>query len=157
MVTLPVVRSSDAALVQSQPLVAVFVGGTSGISEYTLRALAKTHASKGKGLRAYIVGRKASAAEKIIADCKTVCPSGDFQFVKAEDLALLKDVDRVCAEIQRVEEEKGMAGEGKARIDILVMSQHYFPLSFEPRHGTFLYLFRTSILGIFGFPPLCKY
>lgn len=63
MVKLNEVRALNTALVQSQPLVAVFFGGTSGIGHYTLRALATASAAGGKGFRAYIVGRKAKAAE----------------------------------------------------------------------------------------------
>ena len=135
MVKLDIVRKSNAGFVQSHPLVAVFVGGTSGIGEFTLRALAKTHGRQGKGLRAYIVGRNVAAAEKIIADCTGLCPSGQFRFVKAADLSLLKDVDRVCAEVAELEEKESAASSGKARIDILVMSQHYFPLIFQSRKG----------------------
>lgn len=122
MVRLNVVRAANAALVNSQPLVAVFVGGTSGIGEYTLRALASTHSDKGKGLRVYIVGRKAAAADAIIADCQRVCPAGQFKFVQADDLALLKDVDRVCEEIVKNEEVEGQDGQ-KPGIDLLFMSQ----------------------------------
>ena len=135
MVRLDIVRKSNAGFIQSHPLVAVFVGGTSGIGEFTLRALAKTHGRQGKGLRAYIVGRNTAAAEKIIADCTGVCPSGQFRFVKAGDLSILKDVDRVCAEVTELEEKECAASGGKARIDILVMSQHYFPLIFQSRKG----------------------
>ncbi|KAI9717646.1 MAG: hypothetical protein M1812_004591 [Candelaria pacifica] len=135
MVQLEVVRSANATLVKSQPLVAVFVGGTSGIGEFTIRALAATHGKEGKGLRLYIVGRNSSAAEKTISECKSVCPEGDFRFVKANDLALLNDVDRVCDEIIRIEEGIKADG-GSARVDLLNLSQHYFPLTFEPRSDT---------------------
>lgn len=143
MVNLDIVHASNTKLVHSHPLVAVFVGGTSGIGEYTLRALAATHGKDGKGLRAYIVGRKAAAAEKTIAHCASICPKGQFLFVKAGDLSLMKDVDRVCAEITQLEKKESAKNGEKARIDVLVMSQHYFPLLFEPRKGTYLvYWFR---------------
>jgi len=138
MVALPVVRASNTALVQSHPLVAVFVGGTSGIGEYTIRALAATHGDHGKGLRIYIIGRNAAAAEQTIAYCRSVCSRGQFLFVKANDLSLLKDVDRVCAEIVRLEEKGVASNGGKPRLDILVMSQAYFPLLFKPRKGTYI-------------------
>ncbi|KAK9321583.1 hypothetical protein V1517DRAFT_170511 [Lipomyces orientalis] len=133
MVHIEVVRSCNSTLVKKQPLVAVFVGGTAGIGESSVRALAATHSVQGKGLRLYIVGRNADAAEKIISDCVRICPVGQFRFVPAEDLALLKDVDRVCAEIVRAEENENKYGE-TARLDILVMSQGY--ISFEPRRET---------------------
>ena len=131
MVQMDVVRASNSSLVKSHPLVAVFVGGTSGIGEYTIKALAATHAKQGQGLRLYIVGRNADAAEKTISDCTRVCPEGDFRFVKAGDLALLKDVDSVCAEIVRMEE--GSAKGGAARVDLLLLTQAYF--SFDSRIG----------------------
>jgi NAD(P)-dependent dehydrogenase (short-subunit alcohol dehydrogenase family) len=132
IVQIDVVRSCNSTLIKTQPLVAVFVGGTSGIGEYTIRALAAAHSDQGKGLRLYIVGRNADAARATISDCVRVCPGGQFRFVQAEDLALLKDVDRVCAEIIRIEEDENVKG-GTARVDLLVMSQAY--LSFEPRRG----------------------
>lgn len=134
MVQIDLVRASISNFVRSRPLVAVFVGGTSGIGEFTIQALATTHGSDGKGIRAYIVGRNAAAAEKTIAECRSTCPTGEFIFMKAKDTSLLSDVDRVCAEITELEEKNKADGE-VARIDILVMSQHYFPLLFEPRHG----------------------
>ena len=137
MVQNDLVRASISDLVRSRPLVAVFVGGTSGIGEFTIQVLATTHGSDGKGIRVYIVGRNAAAAEKTIAECRSKCPSGEFIFVKANDLSLLSDVDRVCAEITELEEKNKADGEAP-RIDILVMSQHYAPLLFEPRHGKHL-------------------
>ena len=138
MVQIDLVRASVSNLVKSRPLVAVFVGGTSGIGEFTIQALATTHGSDdGKGIRAYIVGRNAAAAEKTIAECRRTCPSGEFIFVKAKDLSLLADADRVCTEIIKLEEKNKADGE-VPRIDILVMSQHYFPLLFESRHGASL-------------------
>ena len=139
MVQIDLVQSSISDLVKSQPLVAVFIGGTSGIGQFTIKALAANHGSNGKGIRVYIVGRNAAAAENTIAECRRTCPSGQFVFVKARDLSLLGDVDSVCAEIIELEEINNSDG-GSPRIDILVMSQHYFPLLFEPRHGMFLYL-----------------
>ena len=130
MVQIDAVRSSNSLLVKSHPLVAVFVGGTSGIGEYTVKALA-THAKQGQGLRLYIVGRNADAAEKTISDCTRLFPEGDFRSVKAGDLALLRDVDLVCAEIMRMEEESFTGG--PARVDLLVLTQAYF--SFDARKG----------------------
>lgn len=143
MVKLYVVRAANAALIKTQPLVAVFVGGTSGICEYTLRALAATHADVGKGLRVYIVGRNASAAGAIISDCLHICPTGQFRFVQAKDLALLRDVDRVCSDIIKNEESEGTNG-GNPRVDLLVMSQAC--AIFGPRKGK-LCCMRHCLLG----------
>ena len=133
MVSLEVVRSSNAALVKLQPLVAVFVGGTSGIGSYAVQALAK-HAKDGKGLRLYIVGRNKTAADRITSECQKVCPDGQFRFIQTDDLAVLKNVDSVCAELISLEQkETGLTG-GKPKIDLLVMSQAY--LAFNGRTGT---------------------
>ncbi|MCJ1284588.1 hypothetical protein MMC26_003921 [Xylographa opegraphella] len=148
MVQIDRVRSCNSTLVKTQPLVAVFVGGTSGIGENTIRALAAAHSDQGKGLRLYIVGRNAEAAKKIIAECVHVCPRGQFRFVQAGDLALLKDVDHVCSDITRMEEEENAKG-GHGRVDLLVMSHHYFPLLFQPRTGILF-----SFIVSFTVPPL---
>lgn len=155
MVALPVVRASNTTLVQSHPLVAVFVGGTSGIGECTIRTLAATHGDQGKGLRIYIVGRNAAAAEQTIAYCRSVCSRGQFLFVKADDLSLLKDVDRVCSEILRLEEKEAALSGGKPRLDILVMSQAYFPLLFQPRKGMNVKLYLPISPSRSNHTPLC--
>lgn len=122
MAQIEAIRAATKSLLQSQPLVAAFVGGTSGIGEYTVRALANSYPGEGDGLRVYIVGRNAKAAQKIISDCIRLCPKGQFDFVQAEDLSLLRDVDHVCARIIQLEEEQGSKGQ-KPRLDLLVMSQ----------------------------------
>lgn len=133
MVTLATVREVNTALVKRQSVVAVFVGGTAGIGEFGARGLAKTHSEQGKGLRIYIVGRNTKAAERIIADCRQLCPQGQFIFVPAKDLALLKDVDRVCKNlIAREHEEAAKVGQ-VAKIDFLVMTQGLLNLT---RKGT---------------------
>lgn len=132
MVAIDVVRATNARLVQDHSLVAVIIGGTSGIGEYTARQLTATIAKQsGKGLRLYIVGRNQTAADKIIADCSKDYPQGEFRFMKADDLALVKDVDRVCKEITTAEERASQKpNAGPARIDFLVMTQGF--LSFSP-------------------------
>ncbi len=130
MVRLEVVRSCNTALLKSKPFVAVFFGGTAGIGECGVRSLASTHGSEGKGLRVYIVGRNQEAAANTIAHCLEVCPTGHFQFVPAKDLSLMRDIDRVCAEI--ISEERKASGE-TAKIDFLCLSQGF--LSFKGRRG----------------------
>ena len=130
MVQLEAARAANADLVKSKPLVAVFFGGTAGIGERAVRSLATTHGSAGKGLRVYVVGRSQTAADKIIADCREACPAGQFNFVQATDLSLLKDVDRVCGEITRAEEKFAVEkSDGPARIDFLVLTQGMLSLS----------------------------
>ena len=135
-------RSANVALTK-HPLVAVFIGGTSGIGEYTLRSLASNHGSTGAGLRVYIVGRNTVAAEKIIADCRRLAPSGEFYFLQAADLSLIKDVDECCRELVDLERQK--AGSAAARIDLLVMSQGI--LLFGGRKGIlFNHITKVSML-----------
>lgn len=129
MVTLDITRSANLSVVQSQPLVAVFSGGTNGIGLTTLKALAASHSTTGKGLRVYIIGRNQQATEKIIVDCQSLCPKGDFRFIQTSDLALLKEVDRVCEEITKAEHACAASGD-KPRVDMLFMSQG--ELSLEP-------------------------
>lgn len=81
-----------------QGLVAVFVGGTSGVGEYTLKAFAKYAPNP----RAYIVGRSHEAADRVIKECKQLNPDGKFEFIKA-DVSLLKNVDGVCRQIKSKE------------------------------------------------------
>ena len=128
MVNINEVRALNTALVQKMPFVAVFFS-TGGIASYTLRALATTAASGGKELRAYIVGRKAEPAEKMIAECRGILPRGEFKFVKAEDLSLIREIDRVCGEITKEVNNEG------GRIDYLMMGQG--GSIFLPRKGMF--------------------
>ena len=55
----------------------------------------------------------------VIAECQELCPTGQFRFVKANDLTLLKDVDRVCEMIKRMEEEE-MRKEERGRSQELI-------------------------------------
>ncbi|KAG8628108.1 hypothetical protein KVT40_003981 [Elsinoe batatas] len=128
MVSYDKVREANAALVASQPLVAVFFGGASGIGAYVFAQLAATHGTTGRGLRAYIVGRNAQAAAANIAEARRVCPEGSFHFVQAKDLALLKGVDEACAEVERLERDNAGCDNvvGGPRIDLLYMSQALF-------------------------------
>ncbi|KAI1211904.1 NAD(P)-binding protein [Annulohypoxylon truncatum] len=137
MVKLDVVRSANAALADgTKPFVAVVAGGTAGIGEATVRALAATFAGRGSGdgdrgfLRVYIVGRNREAAHKIIAECETACPGGVFRFYKG-DLSLLKEVDRVCAEIIGIEQREADAKAAPAKIDFLVCCQGVLSLTVE--------------------------
>jgi hypothetical protein len=102
MVQLSQVIASNRRIPSGFPngLVAVFVGGTSGVGEYTLKALAQ-YVGKIK-LRVYIVGRSEEAASRIIKECKQLSSSGDYNFIAA-DVSLLKSVDEVCRQIQSKE------------------------------------------------------
>ncbi|KAI0382114.1 putative short-chain dehydrogenases/reductase [Hypomontagnella monticulosa] len=100
MVSLAQATASNERIASTFPagLVAVFVGGTSGVGEYTVKKFAK-YVLKPK---VYIVGRSQEAADRIIAECKETNPEGTFEFIKA-DVSLLKSVDDVCRQIKRKE------------------------------------------------------
>ncbi|XXH02322.1 hypothetical protein Hte_008695 [Hypoxylon texense] len=124
MVKLDIVRSANAALADAaKPFVAVIAGGTAGIGEFTVRAIAATFAGRGEGvLRVYVVGRNEDAARDIIADCEAICPGGSFRFRKG-DLSLLKEVDGICAGITEAEREEARGSRATAKIDFLVCCQ----------------------------------
>ena len=100
MVALSEVQSSNSRIVSALPanLVAVFIGGTSGIGEYTLKQFAK-HAHQP---RIYIVGRSQEAADRITAECRKTNAEGQYIFILA-DTSLIRNVDDVCQEIRSKE------------------------------------------------------
>jgi len=100
MVSLSEVIASNGRVAKSLPsgLVAVFVGGTSGVGEYTVKAFAR-YATKP---RVYIIGRSQDAATRIIRECQKANPDGTFEFIKA-DVSLIKTVDDVCGQIKSKE------------------------------------------------------
>ena len=100
MVSLSQIQASNSRISSTLPsrLVALFVGGTSGIGEITLKKFAQYSHHP----RAYFVGRSQDAAERIVAECKALNPGGEFIFVKA-DVSLLRVVDKVCEEIKAKE------------------------------------------------------
>lgn len=97
MVTLEQMRSSNSRIGESLPagMVAVFVGGTSGIGEATMKLFAK-HAVEP---RIYFVGRSDRAAARIINELPAINPGGQYHFIQA-DLSLLQNVDDVCHDIK---------------------------------------------------------
>jgi NAD(P)-dependent dehydrogenase (short-subunit alcohol dehydrogenase family) len=100
MVALEDVVSSNKRIANTFPdgLVAIFVGGTSGVGEYTVKAFAKYVRKP----RLYIIGRSQEAADRIIRECSQQNPSGSFTFIKA-DISLVKQVDGVCRQIKSIE------------------------------------------------------
>ncbi|KAK6380099.1 hypothetical protein LTS17_005287 [Exophiala oligosperma] len=100
MVDLNEVIESNKHIAASFPtgLVAVFVGGTSGVGEYTV----KKFASRVTNSRVYIVGRSQEAAERILDECGKLGPSSKYEFIKA-DVSLMKVVDQVCTQIKSKE------------------------------------------------------
>ena len=100
MVSLTDIQTSNSQIAITLPpgLVAVFVGGTSGIGEITLKKFARYTRQP----CAYIVGRSQNAAERIIAECRMLNPEGEYTFIK-EDVSLMRNVDTVCNEIKSKE------------------------------------------------------
>lgn len=114
-------------------LVAVFVGGTSGIGEYTIKAFAKyTHNS-----RAYIIGRSEPNAKRIMAECRTLGPSSTFEFIQG-DISLLKTVDDICKKIRAKE----------TAINILFETQGSMAFS----DSKFPYNLHTTVFMLFIYP-----
>jgi NAD(P)-dependent dehydrogenase (short-subunit alcohol dehydrogenase family) len=101
MVSLSQIQASNTSILSTFPirLVALFVGGTSGIGETTLKKFAQYSHQP----RAYFVGRSHAAAERIVAECKALNPSGEYIFVQA-DVSLIRVVDTVCDEIKAKED-----------------------------------------------------
>jgi NADP-dependent 3-hydroxy acid dehydrogenase YdfG len=99
MVSLTAVRTSNALLPTTLPgVVAVFVGATSGIGEYSLKAFAKNTRQP----RAYFIGRSQEAGNRIKAECHALNPQGEFIFMKS-DTSLIRNVDSICDEIKKKE------------------------------------------------------
>ncbi|KAF3771159.1 putative short-chain dehydrogenases/reductase [Cryphonectria parasitica EP155] len=96
MPELSTVQASNASLATSLPagLVAVFVGATSGIGEYALKAFVKETTSP----KVYFVGRTQADADRVVADLRKLNRQGTYIFIRS-DVALLKNVNDVCAQI----------------------------------------------------------
>ncbi|OOF90332.1 hypothetical protein ASPCADRAFT_179224 [Aspergillus carbonarius ITEM 5010] len=115
MPTLSQVRQSNTALGASRPhMVAVFVGGTSGIGEATAKQLALNV----KKPTIHLVGRNAASGSKIVEELRASNPEGSFNFIQS-DLSLLRNVDEACAEIQQREKQ----------IDLLFMTTGHLAIS----------------------------
>ena len=101
MVTLATVRAHNATLTSLAPnLVAIFVGGTSGISHYTALELARST----RAPKIYLIGRNATEASKITAELKSINAASTVSFIQ-KDVSLLRKVDEACAEIQAREDK----------------------------------------------------
>ena len=133
MVSHEEVQSTNDEFFRNRSLVAVLIGATSGIGEYTARAMATLYGKHTASLRLYIVGRNGTAAQKIMSECSRLCPNGSFQFVKAGDLASIKEVDRVSNELLGIEQQQNR--DSVPRIDFLMMTQGQ--VVFGPRRGLF--------------------
>lgn len=96
MVSLNSVTESNVRTTHRLPsgLVAVFVGGTNGIGEATLKQFAKYTQQP----RAYIIGRSQEAGDRIVRQCKEINQHGEFTFIPS-DVSLIRNVDQVCQTI----------------------------------------------------------
>ncbi|EPE30048.1 NAD(P)-binding Rossmann-fold containing protein [Glarea lozoyensis ATCC 20868] len=101
MVHLHSMEKSNSTLAESLPakMVAVFVGATSGIGEYAMKAFAQQTIQP----KIYFVGRSQTAADRIIAEATQLNSSGEYIFIKS-NVALLKNVEEVCRQIKAKEQ-----------------------------------------------------
>ncbi|KAL2844751.1 hypothetical protein BJY01DRAFT_214759 [Aspergillus pseudoustus] len=98
MVSLKTVQTSNAGIRALPKITALFVGGTSGIGQSTLRQLAR-HADSPT---AYIVGRNEARASPFLSELRQLSPKGRFHFIEA-DVSLLRNVDAACKQIAQQE------------------------------------------------------
>ncbi|KAJ5102046.1 hypothetical protein NUU61_004268 [Penicillium alfredii] len=98
MVSLRTVQASNQALRAIPNITALFVGGTSGIGQSTLRQLARHAANP----TVYIVGRNQIRATPFLEELQQLNPQGRFHFVEA-DVSLIGNVDRACKQIMNQE------------------------------------------------------
>lgn len=121
MVALKDVRASNARFKEKATpgMVALFVGGTSGVGKGTLIQFAKNATAP----RVYLVGRSKASSTPLLNELETLNPNGTFTFIETQ-ISLIKNVDRVCDEIKAKEQ----------KLDIIFLSTGY--LTMEGRQGT---------------------
>jgi len=102
MVSYKEAQASNARIAATLPagLVAVFVGATNGIGEYTLKQFAK-HTREP---RVYFIGRSQEAGDRIQKECEALNSNGSFTFIKA-DTSLIRNVDGLCRDIKAKEKK----------------------------------------------------
>jgi NAD(P)-dependent dehydrogenase (short-subunit alcohol dehydrogenase family) len=99
MVVLSAIRTHNSTLKSLSPgLVAVFVGGTSGIGLSTAREFVRNTQSP----HVYLIGRNQAEATTLINELQTLNPSSQLSFIKS-DVSLLKNVDDACRQIKEKE------------------------------------------------------
>jgi NAD(P)-dependent dehydrogenase (short-subunit alcohol dehydrogenase family) len=100
MVSLAAVQASNACIPTTLPpgLVAIFIGGTSGIGEYTLKEFARL----ARQPRIYNIGRSRQASDRIAVECKKLNADAQYTFIQA-DVSLIRSVDAVCKQIRAQE------------------------------------------------------
>jgi NADP-dependent 3-hydroxy acid dehydrogenase YdfG len=114
MVKIRDITDSNGALASREPgLTAVFAGATAAIGYNTLLQLATLANSP----KVYIIGRSRAKFQSQLDTLQEIDPGGTFIFLEAQ-IALLKEVKKLCAEILSKEE----------KLDILCMSPGYLSL-----------------------------
>ncbi|KAK2873800.1 hypothetical protein FQN49_002063 [Arthroderma sp. PD_2] len=122
MVSYKEIKASNALINDTTgPQVAVFVGGTSGIGKFTVRALVAT----GTSVRIYLVGRKSSEerTHTFIQELHATNPKAEVIWTEGE-VSLLAETKRICEFIKSKE----------SRVDLLFLTAGYAP--FGPRSET---------------------
>ncbi|KPI40292.1 uncharacterized protein AB675_7588 [Cyphellophora attinorum] len=121
MPDLSAMKASNALIPKYLPadFTAIFVGGTKGIGAYCLLALLRHHPTT--TARIYVLARSSTPT---IDQARTLAPNATITFIKC-DASLLKEVDRVCAELQQ---------EVKT-INVLYMSQGTLDFSARTSEG----------------------
>lgn len=115
MVSYKEIQASNALINDARaPHVAVFVGGTSGIGKFTVKALVAT----GVSVRIYLVGRKSSEERMhaFIQELHAINPKAEVIWTEGE-VALLAETKRVCEAIKSKE----------SRVDLLFLTAGYAP------------------------------
>jgi NAD(P)-dependent dehydrogenase (short-subunit alcohol dehydrogenase family) len=115
MVSQTEIQASNALINDATaPRIAVFVGGTSGIGKFTIKALVATGAS----VRIYLVGRK-SSEERMAAflqELHAINPKAEVIWTEGE-ISLLAETKRICEVIKSKEQ----------RVDLLFLTAGYAP------------------------------
>jgi NAD(P)-dependent dehydrogenase (short-subunit alcohol dehydrogenase family) len=117
MVSYKEIKAANALINDANsPQVAVFVGGTSGIGQLTIKALVATGAS----MRIYLVGRKSSAErmQSFIQELNTLNPKAEIIWTEGE-ISLLAESKQACEIIKSKE----------SRVDLLFLTAGYAPFN----------------------------
>ncbi|KAI0805559.1 putative short-chain dehydrogenases/reductase [Xylaria sp. FL0064] len=127
MVVLSDIIASNKRIPSALPagLVAVFVGGTSGVGEYTLKAFARY----ARAPKVIIVGRSQEVADRILSECRQLSPEGHFEFIRA-DVSLLKNVDDVCRQIKEKVSAINLLFESQGSMAFESETEEGLPISF---------------------------